>query len=375
MTPPAIVLTVMLVVYAVLETAKTPKKPRKDAQRIVADAGGITVDGAALMNRADIVNAYADELPDDDGRYGVHLHGRFLRRRCAIFVDSHEKAAALVAALQREPKASVAHFRALPPWAKHLRWLVVLLTASPWVLINVIRLVPAWGIGAIIALYAVILVPTLLPQTVDVGEDGVFLRWLGNKRFIPFSAIEIVSGTKLGVDLFLRGEASVEILLTNKAGAADTQVKAMIARIKEGIAAHAGLSRADEEAFLARSGRDLETWMKEMRALGAGEMSGYRAAAIPRERLWAVVENPAADPSAREGAALALSATLEEGDSIAPRIARSEDRAATPPRRARRREPRRRRVAPARRPRDRRERSATSLCRARSPSRSDDSSR
>jgi hypothetical protein len=43
-------------------------------------------------------------------------------------------------------------------------------------------------------------------------------------------------------------------------------------------------------------------------------MGGYRAAAIPRERLWDVVENPAADPSAREGAALALSVSLDADD-------------------------------------------------------------
>jgi hypothetical protein len=51
--------------------------------------------------------------------------------------------------------------------------------------------------------------------------------------------------------------------------------------------------------------------LRDRGALGACEHGGYRAAAIPRERLWAVVESPAADPSAREGAALALSASLD----------------------------------------------------------------
>ncbi len=279
-----------------------------------ADEHGLSLDGELYMDRAQIERSSCDEKPSDDGRYAVHLEGRFLRRGCAVYVDSEEQGLALVAALAAE-SSGTAHFRALPPWAKHFRWLAVVLTASPWVLFNFLRLIPAWAIGLLVALYGVILLPTFLPQRVEVGQDGIFLRWLGNKRFIPFSAIEIVSGGPLGVDLFFRGSGRyLEIRLTQKDGAKAAQVKELVARIKEGIAAHSGLARADEEAFLARTGRDLDTWLRDMRALGGGEVGGYRATAIPRERLWAVVENAAADPSAREGAALALSASLDADD-------------------------------------------------------------
>jgi hypothetical protein len=299
--------------YAFLGAARTPRKPSKASHTITADAHGLSIDGAMYMPRASIVSAYGAAA--EDGRYVVHVEGAVLRRACAVYVDSEEQGAALLAALQADPASTAAHFRALPPWAKHIRWLAVLLTASPWVLINVLRLIPPWGIGVLVALYGVILLPTFLPQRVDVGHDGVFMRWLGNKRFIPFSAIEIVSGSKVGVDLFLRGDhRHVEIRLSQKDGGREAEVNALCARIKQGIAAHSGLTRADEEAFLARTGRDLDTWVREMRALGAGEMGGYRAAAIPRERLWAVVENPAADASAREGAALALSVGLDADD-------------------------------------------------------------
>ena len=303
-----------IALYALIGAARTPKKPGKRLHHVVADARGLSIDGALYMDRASIEVSYCDEQPGDDGRYAVHIEGRLLRRACAIHVDSAEEAGALLAAMLRDPSSSAAHFRALPPWAKHIRWLAIVLTASPWVLINLLRHVPGWGIAILAALYGLILLPTFLPQRIDVGHDGVFLRWLGNKRFIPFSAIEIVSATKVGVDLFLRGERHVEIRLAQKNGGATAQVGALVARIKEGVLVQAGLTRADEEAFLVRSGRDLETWMKNMRALGGGETGGYRAAAIPRERLWAVVENPAADPSAREGAALALSASLDADD-------------------------------------------------------------
>jgi hypothetical protein len=308
---PSIIL-LFVAVYALLGAARTAKKPGKKTHRVSADAAGLSVDGKRVMDRGAIETAYC--VPIDNGLFAVHVEGRFMRHGCVIHVSSADEGNALLAALHVDASAAAAHFRALPPWAKHMRWLAIVLTASPWFLVNTMRLIPAWGFAILGLLYTIILLPTLLPQRVDVGHDGVFLRWLGNKRFIPFSKIDIVSSNKLGVDLFLKGDRYVEIRLTQKDGGADAHVKALVARIQDGIAAQAGLTRADEEAFLARSGRDLATWMREMRALGAGEHGGYRAAAIPRERLWAVVESPAADPSAREGAALALSASLDAGD-------------------------------------------------------------
>lgn len=208
------------------------------------------------------------------------------------------------------------HFRALPPWARHLRWLAVVLTASPWVLINVLRHIPMWGLGIIAMLYGLIAIPTILPQRVDVGHDGIFLRWFGNKRFIAFSKILHVSPTRVGVVIHLLTGREIEIRLTQKDGAADAQAKALFKQIEAGIASHRDLGRADEEAFLARGARDVSTWLREMRAIGAGDRGGYRVNSIPRDRLWAVVENPAADPSARQGAALALSASLADDERV-----------------------------------------------------------
>jgi hypothetical protein len=302
-----------LFAYALMGAFRTPKKPRSTLHAVEADATGLTVDGKQVMTRAEIASAYC--VPTgDDGLHAVHVDGRPLRRSFVVYVDSMEKGAALLSALQIDPSMSTAHFRALPPWAKHVRWLAVVLTASPWVLINVLRVLPGWGMGLVAALYGVIALPLILPQRVDVGHDGVFLRWLGNKRFIPFSQVEGATLTRLGVTLALRGGQSLELRLSQKDGGADTQARALLGRITDALAAQADASHADEEAHLARGMRDLETWMREMRALGTGELSGYRAQAMPRERLWAVVENPTADHSAREGAALALSASLDEED-------------------------------------------------------------
>jgi hypothetical protein len=312
-------LVLCLAAYALMGAFRTPHKPGKSLHVIGADPTGLTIDGELAMPHAAIVSASCVPAPagregesdDERGPHAVHLQGRPFRRAFSVYVGSAEEGRALMAALRLDPAMSTAHFRALPPWAKQLRWLAVVLTASPWVLINLMRVMPLWGLGLIAALYAVIALPVVLPQRVDVGHDGLFLRWLGNARFIPFSRVEAAALTRLGVTLLLTGGRSVEIRLTQRDGAADAQARALLARVNAGLVAHHGLSHADEEAHLARGARDVAQWVRDMRALGSGELGGYRAAAIPRERLWEVLENAAADRSAREGAALALSAAMD----------------------------------------------------------------
>jgi hypothetical protein len=281
---------------------------RKKARWVVADESGFSIDGARFLERAAVVSAY--RATAEGGLHTVHVEGRLLGQSCTVYLDSEEQGRELLAAL----RFGAVHFRALPPWAKHLRWLTLALTMWPLVFMAPLRNLPAWGIAALAALYGVILLPVLLPQRVDIGHDGVSLRWLGRERFIPFADIESALGTAFGVDLVLRDGRRVEIRLTHRKHSKVVQMKAILARIREGDVAQLSLARADEEALLARGGRDLEAWMRAMRALGASASGGYRAAAIPRERLWAIVESPVADPSAREGAAIALSALLDEAD-------------------------------------------------------------
>lgn len=298
--------------YGIFQMSRAPTKPGKKPRAIVADATGLSIDGTCVLDHASIVRAYAVERTPR--LHAVHVESRYPWARSVVFVDSAAKSRAMIEALQVSVSSTTERFRALPPWARHLRWLAVVLTASPWMFVNTLRLLPGWGIAVIVALYAILIVPTLLPQRVDVGQDGIFLRWLGNKRFIPFSAIGQITTTKIGVELFLITGRHHEIRLTQRDNAADAQLSALVARIEEGMAAHKGRARADEEALLTRGGRDIPTWLREMRALGTGEGGGYRMMAIARERLWHIVENPSADPSAREGAALALSSTLDDDD-------------------------------------------------------------
>lgn len=208
--------------------------------------------------------------------------------------------------------SSVTRHKALPPWAKHLRWLAVVLTTSPWIVFNAFRFLPPWAMATVLALYGVIALQVLLPQWVEVGTDGVVLRSLGRRRFVRFDRIREVTATSLGVELALDDGHDLEIRMTQKANGATAQVERLLSAIEEARAAFVALARSEEEAFLARGERDLDTWMREMRALGEPSGAGYRALAIPHDRLWDIVQNASADPSAREGAALALRASLDD---------------------------------------------------------------
>jgi hypothetical protein len=285
----------------------------KRARGVVTDAGGLSIDGVRFVERGAIVSAYC--VPAEGGQYAAHIEGAWPGKACTVYLDSEQQGRALLAALQ----LSTAHFCTLHPREKYMRFLAYLpgyLAASALLIGNL----PFWALGLIVAFFLAVSIafsPShLRSQRVDVGHDGVSLRWLWRMRFIPFSAIESVAKTQLGVELVLRDGRHVNVSLTPSKTDQASPEAALIACINEGITAQSAPATADEEASLARGGRDFETWIRDMRALGASQAGGYRAFAISRERLWAVVESLRADPSAREGAALGLSARLDENDRV-----------------------------------------------------------
>lgn len=286
-------------------------RPGPTRHRVIGSASGLEVDGELVLSQAHIAKVHTTKVQDG---WAVHVDARGLKTAMSVVFDDEARAVALADALSVGPASAVAKFRALPPWARHVRWLAVLLTTSPWVLVNFLRLLPLWAWGLIVALYGVIALPMLLPQRVEVGDDGILLRWLSNRRFIPFSTISDVASDREGAVLTLQSGKIVKIRLSYKADAAVDQRAKLLEAIRMRLDAHTARGHAEEESLLARGNRDLPTWLHDMRALGAGTgtAAGYRTIAIPEDRLWEILENPSADPSAREGAALALHASLDE---------------------------------------------------------------
>ncbi len=282
--------------------------PRR-RRRVGADSRGLSVDGDLVLPRQTILRTRVKDEPN--GGHSVLVEGRGLARSCIVHVDSARIAQALADTLEQTPK-EVVELDALPPWAHRMRWLTVILTTSPWLVFNLQRHLPSWSVFATIGLYGLIALPMVLPQKVTIGEDGILLRWAGRRRFISFGRLREARPTPLGVELELDGGRELEIRLTHRADAETSRRASMLAKIEAGLAHHRALAPAEDEALLTRGERDLEAWIEEMSFLGSADTHGYRTITIPRERIWAVLENPVADPSARQGAALALHARLDD---------------------------------------------------------------
>lgn len=308
-TPAFLAIAAAVTALSFLALTRAAPRVKLGRRRVGVDVRGLTVDGQLVLPRQNIVRARVTEGPR--GRCSVVVEGRGLTPSRIVEVDSARIAQALADTLE-QPTEDLVELDALPPWAHRMRWLTIALSTSPWILVNLLRHMPGWIGFAVLGLYGLVALPVVLPQKIAIGEDGVLLRWASRRRFIPFALLREARATPLGVELELADDETIEIRLTQRADAEPARRSTMLERIAQGLALHRALEPAEDEALLLRGERDLEAWIHEMTVLGASDAHGYRTIAIPRERLWAVLENASADPSARQGAALALRTRLDD---------------------------------------------------------------
>ena len=177
----------------------------------------------------------------------------------------------------------------------------------------------AWWLLPLLALCVLNL---LWPTTVSVGQDGVLVASLVRRRFYPLAAMASVRETSWGVLLTLKSGREVEIRTEHKESVERSQQRAAItACIERRLTELAPNEVPAPATLLARGGREVTEWLRALRALRNGEAGAYRAAAIPEEMLWRTVEDPASDPTARAGAAVALRESLDEAGRVRLRVA------------------------------------------------------
>jgi hypothetical protein len=188
------------------------------------------------------------------------------------------------------------------------------------------NVIPHFGmLQALVVLSAVIFL--LIPARIDVGLDGVLIRWMGTRKFIPLASIKTASATEsTGIRLELR-DGKTETIQTASGkqryngGAHREHRDLVLVRIREALAAHGAVeSGADVAALVARAGRTIDEWKTALTKL-AGAQASYREAAVRDEDLWRLVEDPRADEDARAGAALVLRSKLDDDGKARVRIA------------------------------------------------------
>jgi hypothetical protein len=149
------------------------------------------------------------------------------------------------------------------------------------------------------------LVRPLVTTTLSIGTDGVVVRRLGRRRFVPRASLDAVEARD-GEVVLARVKGDPLRVRTSGQPEAD----AVVLRIREAIASPEARG-APELDRLDRRGRAVSAWLRDLRALAAGP-GGYRDASLDLRALLDVVEDGGAPPEHRIAAAAALSGAPDE---------------------------------------------------------------
>lgn len=149
------------------------------------------------------------------------------------------------------------------------------------------------------------------PRSLEVGAEGVAVRVLFLRSFIPYDAL---------ARAHVEGSADAPRLVIESRGRGDRRLHAAppfedapgraVAAIEARVRTWRARAVAGRVA-LARGGRSVAAWRERL----LGELGGgavFRDASLGRDALLGVVESPAAPPSQRLGAALALAGAGDE---------------------------------------------------------------
>lgn len=195
-------------------------------------------------------------------------------------------------------------------------------------LLLLLRVAPVLGAVGLALLVPLVLALSLAPSRVDVGVDGVLVRWLGTRRFIAFDAVRGVEQFEerelnkvyVGVRLHLKDGTSERIVTGQKRFDGDDS-KALHARIGQALEAYQDTSGDLDASMLARRGRSPTDWVRVLRALSTDARVGPRQAPVSPDRLLRIAADPSASATARASAAIAFAPVMTPGDRAKLRIA------------------------------------------------------
>jgi hypothetical protein len=146
---------------------------------------------------------------------------------------------------------------------------------------------------------------------VAIGVDGVHIRGTSRARFFAYRDLDSARVKGGDVELVRRGKVVLRLQLHGEDAA---RRDAVLARITESIARVREGRGAVAAQIVASSSKDALARVAE----GGGD---YRMATLTREQLWALVEGPEIEASARKAAAEALVRSSDDGERARLRVA------------------------------------------------------
>ncbi len=313
-TSSAVVAGVVLVWLAMgllIHVWKRNPVPAETPARAQADARGLFLDGRLLLEGSSIRGGWLQ--PGWCGLPLVRIRARGMARDVDLAVRDPASGLALLRALGVDPTRTAASYWVMARPLAGRRVLAAAVAAMGLVLTSVFvagHRTPAALALAVVAL-AMLVVGTAAPTRVTVGADGVLVQWLGTTRFIRWARVADIEASGHGIVLAL--ESGEWLTLRTPAPHEPHPSERDIVLERMTVAWRACTRRRPDDpvaALVRRAGTDTRVWVRAMRALSTA-WNGYRSVGMPADRLWKVVENPAADRMCRTGAALALGASLD----------------------------------------------------------------
>jgi hypothetical protein len=283
-----------------------------------ADAEGLRLKGKLVASRSSIAGAFLLS-PDEP----VVRIVRRIAPNLDVHLDGDDDARALVAGLGFGVGRSVVTFSAwrggpaaIYAGVASASWLGILageslqhggfsFAARSAMLIAPLVAIPMW-------------IGTRSYTRVDVGSDGILLRRLGSERFLSYGGVSSVSVEGRAV----LGRSVVIVLGSGESirlATGQPQLReALVARIQEARTAFARADGSTDDARVAPGGRTVGRWVSDLRAMA--NQATYREADATPETLWRLLDDSSAPPATRAGAALALSASLDETSRMRLRV-------------------------------------------------------
>jgi hypothetical protein len=310
---------------------------RRTERAVRFSAGGVTAPGRTIDRRA-IADGYFQPRPPPEVKQGrrrgvgstVCLRDRFRRVLFEAEVASEDQALAILRVLGLDASRKRAEFRgAAPAAATYPRYLVSLALTTGFVVgLHVLLRTLGIGLGAFATMGGILpfILAAGLPSTIVIGVDGILLRWLWARRFIPMSEITGVTPAGERSIRIQLASGKVEMLHTsnsrrNSILSLAPHRDAVLARLLEAWSSHRERGpTADVAALVARGTRNPVEWRRALEQLASAD-PGYREPALRDEDLWRVVEDPRAREDARAAAAVLLRSRLDDGGRARVRIA------------------------------------------------------
>jgi len=287
------------------------------------DDEALYVDGRSIARREQIVSGVV--VPRKTGPPWVRLSRSGLRSNIELEVPNEAEGRRLLQALGFDATQRVATFRGSSPVYTKGRTPEFALAGSvaipffSWLAASSLQ-TPSLGFAVTALTILLCSLLFLSRRKIEVGTDGLLLRWLTSKRFVPWSEVDDVYVTQTGFGRFCR--RTVRLVRTNgervdvpivnpriDAGRAEMVAQ----RIRNALASYRE-SQADPAAALQRRGRNGEQWIHGLRNIGAGADGSLRTAPLSRDRLWRIVQDASSEPQSRAAAAVALATEIDEPD-------------------------------------------------------------